>query len=336
VNSRKLVEKTLNFDNPERIPRHLWLLPWAERNYPDQVKIVARNYPDDITAAPALYKKPLNTTGNRYDTGIYVDEWGCRFHNIQDGVIGMVDEPLIKDWSEVESFKTPDLALNIDKDSIDSFCRSTDKFVHAGNITRPFERFNFIRTMELSLMDLVMEEPGFIELLKKIHEHYIKEVEVWASTDVDAISLMDDWGTQSGMMASPELFRKYFKPMYKDYCDIARHYGKYVFMHSDGNILEILPDLIEVGVDALNCQVFCMDMEKLRTDISGKLTFWGEIDRQDILPNGSEKDVYNAVYEAYDNLYKNGGLIGQCEFGPGAKPENIIRVFKTWNEISKK
>jgi hypothetical protein len=336
VNSRKLVEKTINFDKPERVPRHLWLLPWAERNYPDYTKYIADKYPDDIIAAPALYKKPLNTKGNRYDVGTYIDEWGCRFENIHGGVIGMVHEPLIKDWSEVISFKTPDLALNIDKDSINSFCGTTDKFVHAGNITRPFERFQFIRTMELSLVDLMMEEPGFIELLRKIHEHYIKEVEVWARTDVDAISLMDDWGTQQGMMASPDIFRKYFKPMYQDYCEIARHYNKYVFMHSDGNIIEILPDLIEVGVDALNSQVFCMDMNKLSNDITGRMTFWGEIDRQDILPNGSEEDVRNAVYTVYNNLYKNGGVIAQCEFGPGAKPENIEKVFETWNEIFNK
>ena len=333
MKSRKLVEMTINFDNPERIPRHMWLLPWAERHYPDYSKKIKNKYPDDITAAPALYTKPLNISGKRYDIGIYTDEWGCRFHNIQDGVIGMVHEPLIKDWTEVVGFKTPDLALNVDKELINSFCKSTEKFVHAGNITRPFERFNFIRTMELSLMDLVMEEPGMIALFNKIHEHYMKEVEVWASTNVDAISLMDDWGTQNGMLASPELFRKYFKPMYKDYCDIAKHYGKYVFMHSDGNILEILPDLIEVGVDALNSQVFCMDMKKLNNDISGKLTFWGEIDRQDILPNGSFNDVYDAVSLVYKNLYRNGGVIAQCEFGPGAKPENVMKVFECWDNI---
>ncbi|MFC2097060.1 uroporphyrinogen decarboxylase family protein [Bacteroidota bacterium] len=334
MNSRKIVEKTLNFDSPSVIPRHLWLLPWAERKYPEYVKKIRNKYPDDIVAAPALYKKPLNISGQRYDIGKYTDEWGCCFHNIQDGVIGMVQEPLIKDWSDLESFKTPDLALNIDTELINAFCKSTNLFVHAGNITRPFERFQFIRTMELSLMDLIMEEPGFVELLKRIHEHYCKEVEVWARTKVDAVSLMDDWGTQNSLMASPEIFRKYFKPMYKDYCEIARSYGKYVFMHSDGYITEIIPDLIEVGVDALNSQVFCMDMATLNEEFSGNITFWGEIDRQNILPNGSPEDVEKAVYDVYNNLYKNGGVIAQCEFGPGAKPENIIKVFETWNTIS--
>ena len=62
-------------------------------------------------------------------------------------------------------------------------------------------------------------------------------------------------------------------------------------MHSDGNITEIIPDLIEIGIDALNSQLFCMDIEELGKKFRGKITFWGEIDRQNILPNGNRKDI---------------------------------------------
>ena len=74
---------------------------------------------------------------------------------------------------------------------------------------------------------------------------------------------MDDWGTQHSLMVSPDVFYKHFKPMYREYCEIAKHYGKYVFMHSDGYITDIIDDLIEVGIDALNSQVFCMDIDEL-------------------------------------------------------------------------
>jgi uroporphyrinogen-III decarboxylase len=141
---------------------------------------------------------------------------------------------------------------------------------------------------------------------------------------------------QKGMMVSPGYFRKYYKPLYKEYVEIARHYGKYVFMHSDGNITEIIPDLIEIGIDALNSQLFCMDIEELGKKFKGKITFWGEIDRQDILPNGNKDDIRRAVNQIYNNLYSNGGIIGQCEFGPAAKPENIFYVFESWNNVSKK
>jgi uroporphyrinogen-III decarboxylase len=253
---------------------------------------------------------------------------------MEDGLMGIVHEPLIADWSDLDHFKTPDSVLDIDKDAINRFCRATGKFVYAGSIVRPLERFQFIRTMEQSMSDVLLEEPGFVELLRRMHEHFRKEVERWCETEVDAIFLMDDWGTQHAMMLSPEIFRKYFKPMYRDYCEIARRHGKYVFMHSDGNIAEILPELVEVGVDALNSQLFCMDLDRLSSEVAGKITFWGEIDRQNILPNGSAREIREAVELVYAKLYRNGGVIAQCEFGPAARPENILKVFECWNELS--
>jgi uroporphyrinogen-III decarboxylase len=234
----------------------------------------------------------------------------------------------------LDGFKTPDILCDLDTDAINRYCRSTDKFVYAGGFVRPYERFQFLRTMEQSFIDVLMEEDGYLELLRRIHQHYLKETEAWAKTEVDAVFLMDDWGTQASLMVSPDVFRKHFKPMYAEYCEIARHYGKYVFMHSDGNIAEIIPDLIEVGVNAINSQVFCMDMDRLERECAGRITFWGEIDRQDVLPNGSLEDIDRAVYQVYTKLYKNGGAFAQCEFGPAARPENVERVFEAWNRVS--
>jgi uroporphyrinogen decarboxylase len=62
----------------------------------------------------------------------------------------------------------------------------------------------------------------------------------------------------------------------------------------------------------------------------GRLTFWGEIDRQEILPFGSAADVRRAVGEMREHLYAGGGVIAQCEFGPGANPANVFEVFRTW------
>jgi uroporphyrinogen decarboxylase len=331
---RNLVIKTLTFDSPPRIPRHLWLLPWAEKRYPSEAASIRLQFPDDIIQAPAVYDRPLGLTGRKYTAGVYIDEWGCRFVNMEDGLMGIVHEPLIRDWSDLDHFQPPAAVLDIDREAINRFCRSTDRFVYAGSIVRPLERFQFLRTMEQSMVDVMLEEPGFTELLRRMHEHFCKEVDAWASTDVDAVFLMDDWGTQHGMMLSPEVFRKHFKPMYKDYCEIARQHGKFVFMHSDGNIADILPELAEVGVHALNSQLFCMDIDRLSREMAGKITFWGEIDRQDILPNGTRADICEAVNLVYSRLHRNGGVIAQCEFGPAAKPENIRNVFECWDEIS--
>lgn len=92
---------------------------------------------------------------------------------------------------------------------------------------------------------------------------------------------MDDWGSMHSLLVSPDMWRARFQPLYEDYIRIAHDAGKKVFMmHSDGNITAIYEDLVEMGVDALNSQLFCMDIEELGRRFKGRITFWGEIDRQ--------------------------------------------------------
>ncbi|MHC4961967.1 MAG: uroporphyrinogen decarboxylase family protein, partial [Planctomycetota bacterium] len=119
--------------------------------------------------------------------------------------------------------------------------------------------------------------------------------------------------------------------------DLAHANGKFAFMHSDGCISEIYPHLIEVGVDAINSQIFCMDMDELAKTAKGKITFWGEIDRQHILPSDDINEVRNAVAKVVDKLYDHsGGIIAQLEFGPGTRPENVNAVFEEWDKVQGK
>jgi uroporphyrinogen decarboxylase len=170
-------------------------------------------------------------------------------------------------------------------------------------------------------------------LLERIHHYYLAEAEAWASTDIDALAIMDDWGYQRSLLIRPEIWRELFKPLYREYAEIAHRRGKYVFMHSDGNIIEIIEDLIEVGIDAINAQIFCMGVETLGRRFRGRITFWGEIDRQHLLAYGTPEQVAAAVRLVDSHLYAAGGVIAQCEFGPGARPENVSQVFATWEEM---
>jgi len=334
MTSRELVKRTLHFESPPRIPRQAWILPWAETHHAEAVARLRRDFPDDIVAAPPAYKTAPKTVGDRYALGRYTDEWGCRFDIPEQGTIGLVRSPRIGRWEDLEDFQPPEEILSLDKEAVNRFCASSDRFVLAGTVQRPFERLQFLRTMEQSLIDLMEQPPELFSLLDRIHGLYLREVEVWAQTDVDAINLMDDWGTQSGLITSPEIFRRIFKPMYAEYAEIARSYDKAVFMHSDGHILEVYPDLIEAGIEALNSQVYCMGVETLGRDFAGRITFWGEMDRQRILSDATPEDVESAVHRFWEELYRDGGVIAQCEFGLRARPENVHKVFETWEAIS--
>lgn len=331
---RDLVRKAVEFDRPPRVPVQLWSLPWAEERYPAELSRIRETYPDDIVSAPCLTRSGfLPDPPERYRVGVFRDEWGCIFTNAQSGVMGQVHTPLIADWDDLGKLRTPDYYHDLDRAGIDAFCRGEDRFVLAGVWLRPFERLQFLRTTETLYMDLAERRPEFFELLRRVHAFYRAEAEAWAETAVDALCLMDDWGGQSSLLVRPALWREVFKPLYREYAEIARRAGKHVFFHSDGHIADIIPDMIEIGVSAVNAQIFCMGLDRLAATARGRITFWGEIDRQHLLAFAPPDEVVRAVRDVHAKLEAGGGLIGQCEFGAGARPENVEAVFRTWREI---
>ena len=328
--SKELVYKALEFNKPERVPRGMWVLPWASERYPEEVAKIKKDFPGDFASCPGFHKEIAKTKGDAYEKGEFIDEWGCKFINAQRGVIGEVKEPLIakddENWDDISRIHIPREWLSIDKVKIKEHCvKNKDKFLSAGVCPRPFERLQFIRGTENLYMDLMLRPKKMTDFISKMHDFYCELLEMWGDTDVDYFMFMDDWGAQNSLLINPSIWIELFKPLYKDYIDIAHKHGKKAFMHSDGYIIEIIPHLIELGLDALNSQIFCMGVENL-SHFKGKITFWGEIDRQHILVDGSLEDVDNAVKLVKKTLWDNGGCIAQCEFGPGGRPENVYQV----------
>ena len=83
----------------------------------------------------------------------------------------------------------------------------------------------------------------------------------------------------------------------------------------------------------MNTQIFCIGVENL-APFKGRISFWGEIDRQHLLSHGAPEDVERAVAQVKDTLWADGGCIAQCEFGPGGKPENVRKVYETWDRLT--
>jgi uroporphyrinogen decarboxylase len=327
VTPRQLVKQALEFTSPSRLPRQMWLLPWASKRYPEDVTRLERDFPSDIVVVPIFCSEPVPGGGNAHTVGTFVDAWGCTFQNLQEGIIGQVKQPLVTDWSQADRIRFPRERLAVDRDRIAEFCRTTDRFVLAGTCPRPFERLQFLRGPENLYLDLNRPSKALRAFIERLHAYYVEELKIWAETEVDALTFMDDWGSQQGLLVAPDLWRQLFKPLYADYIAIAHAHGKHAFMHSDGHISEIISDLIEIGLDALNAQVFCMDIEDLGRRFAGKLTFWGELDRQQLLPRASTTQIAEAAARLRAAFHRDGGFIAQCEFGPGARPENVYAFF---------
>jgi len=338
MTGRERVERCLTFRRPDRMPRDLWVLPWAEQHLPEVLAELRRRWPGDFCSAPDVYRPSNVRRGDPHELGESVDEWGCRFRNVQAGVHGEVKEALVAEIEDWRTVRPPLEILPADpasaRDRIARAHEQETRFVLANGLPRPWERYQFLRGSENALMDVMEPGEAVRGLLARIHAFYLRECEFWAATDVDGLIFMDDWGAQNALLIPPSVWRELFKPLYRDYCAIARSHGKPIFMHSDGHVLAILADLIEIGVTALNAQLFCMDLAEIARIGKGRITFWGEIDRQHVLPSCDPQAGRDAVRAVARHLYDPaGGLIAQFELGAGAHGPTAIAVFEEWDRV---
>lgn len=334
MTGRARVKAALTFNNPDRPPRDLWMLPYVRLYKQDEIKALFDTYPLDIEAVGRTPDHFEQYAQNSARVGTYTDAWGSVWHVAEPGVSGEVKQPALADWSKLDTFQPPwDVLKNQDTAYINRLCETSDRFILSDRSVRPFERLQFLRGTETLYYDIGYGTAEFHTLLKMVHEYNLEDIAAWCKTDVDGVAFMDDWGGNQRLLINPDTWRELFKPLYKAYCDMIHAAGKFVFFHSDGNISAILDDLIEIGVDALNSQLFIMDIEAIARLYKGKVTFWGEIDRQHVLPFGTPDTVREAVMRVRRALDDGtGGVIGQCEWGKDNPTENIEAVFRSWAE----
>jgi uroporphyrinogen decarboxylase len=294
----------------------------------------------DVTSPP--FQAPdWIVSGTLNAKGIHVDHWGCEWIALEDGVCGEVKGHPLADWSKLDEYRVPENFLkNLDLSEVNDFCAKTDKFVvpqWEPCMPNIFERMQHLRGTENLYMDLAYGDRRIFDLIERLNSYYIPLLEKWAQTDIDSIQIADDWGSQNSLLISPAMWREYFKPVYKQYCDIAKKNNKFVLMHSDGFIEDILDDLIEIGVNAINSQLFCMDIEKLAQKYHHRLAFWGEIDRQYIQVFGKPEDMKNAVNRISDAFFKYGhtGFVAQCVYTMHAPQYNKEAEWSAWQEVSR-
>jgi uroporphyrinogen decarboxylase len=155
-----------------------------------------------------------------------------------------------------------------------------------------YERSWTLRGMENMLMDFLLN-PGFVhELYTAIADYNIAQINEALKYDIDAIIFGDDWGQQNGLIMGYETWKEFIYPQLKRMYDVVHDAGKYVFIHSCGDIDELFDDLINIGVNCFNpFQPEVMDVEELINRYRGKLTFHGGLSMQKTLPYGSREDV---------------------------------------------
>jgi uroporphyrinogen decarboxylase len=168
-----------------------------------------------------------------------------------------------------------------------------------------------MRGMENLLLD-VSQNPGFVEaLLWGIAEYILKTMQIlFENCEFDAIAISDDYGAQNGLVLSPADWNRMIKPGLGEIYSLAKKKDYMVFHHSCGNITEIIPDMIEIGLDILHpIQPEAMDILSLKKEFGRDLTFCGGLNTQQLLPFGKPTQIRDAVMRLKDEMGKDGGYI---------------------------
>ncbi len=194
--------------------------------------------------------------------------------------------------------------------------------------------------MENALMNMYANPELYQAVDEKIMEFYLKANEVFFEATkgkLHAVLIGNDMGSQRGLMISPEMVRKFIIPGCKRLVEQAHSYGVKVIYHSCGSIADVIPDLIEAGVDVVHpIQALAAGMEPdvLKEKFGEKVAFCGGVDTQDLLVNASPEDVHSKVKELR-TLFPTGLIISPSHEAilPDVPPKNIAALFEEARKV---
>jgi uroporphyrinogen decarboxylase len=191
-----------------------------------------------------------------------------------------------------------------------------------------FEMAWYMRGMERLLTDFFNNVEFAETLLDRITDKRVVQARIFAELGVDVVCFGDDVGTQRGMLMSVSMWRRWLKPRLARVINAARSVRSdiLVFYHSDGNILPIIPELIEIGINVLNpVQPECMDPAELKLRYGDRLAFWGTLGTQTTFPFGTPDDVRREVQTRIETVGAGGGLV--------ISPTHMVEPEVPWENI---
>jgi len=333
MTNRERVIASLNHRQPDRVPYAIGFTQPAHAK-------MAQYYGDPVFAAKlgnafCSLSASLRTDWQEVRPGHWRDEFGVVWNRTVDKDIGVIEGTVVTE-DTVDSAPLPDPN---DPRRFEGFPKliaaNKDQFIMASLGFSLFERAWTMAGMENLLLWMVEKPQVADRLLDRITEYNLAIVRNAVKHDIDCMHFGDDWGQQRGLIMGPKHWRRFIKPRIKEMYGAAKKAGKFVSIHSCGDVDELLPDLIECGLDMFNpFQPEVMDVFEVKRQFGDRLTFWGGISTQRTLPYGTPDDVRREVRTMLARIGENGGYVCAPAHGiPGDAPaENIaamIEVLRT-------
>lgn len=319
--------------------------------YGDDLADVFCAYPDDIIS-PHPYdffvgyqkpdaKDPINTIRVMTESATWTDEWGTRWGHAEGGVGATSTGYPLADWSQLDDylahrFPDPRAPGRLDPAAAAIREHGRSRYCMGVNVLTIFERLHNLRGMQEVLMDLYTNEAEIRRLLERMTEYHLELIRYWAEIGADAMFLGDDWGSQRSMLISAPMWRRLFRPHYARLFDETHRCGMDVIYHSCGNVMDIIPDLIDIGADVLDpIQPVAMDAREIARRFGGKIAFYGGINTQELARYTPQqaKDEVRRLIDTLGKPFGNAYMIGPANvLTPEVPLANIVALCEACRE----
>ncbi len=325
MTKREVIRTVFSGGRPPYVPWWFWFTQEAT----DKLKA---HYGDSLDVLLDLHVESMgHESWTELPNKRFRDYFGVVWNRSVDADIGVVEncllpEPTLKNYT----FPNP-----IDRATFDSIpgrlARSQDRFRTFTIGFSLYERAWTMRGTENLMMDFI-EHPKFVhELLDAICDYNVRQVKEAVKYDIDAVYYGDDWGQQHGLQMGYPIWREFIYPRLKRMYAAGRDAGKFILIHSCGDVDELFDDLIDIGVNCFNpFQPEVMDVFSLLPKYRGRLAFHGGLSTQKTLPYGSAEDVRRECRKLLE-LGRDGGYIFNAAHAvEGDVPlENLIAMIET-------
>ena len=187
----------------------------------------------------------------------------------------------------------------------------------------------YLRSMDELMVDMMMQDERATALLDRITQFAVSKATAYARAGVEILSLGDDIGTQDSIMMDVGLWETWLKPRIAAVIEAARQINPHIliFYHSCGYILPFIDQLIEIGVDILNpVQPECMSFDQVHDLYGDRLSFWGTLGTQELLPFGTREQVLQTTLSRLEKCGNAGGLV--------IGPTHMVEPEVPWENLS--
>lgn len=350
--SKQRILAVLNREPVDRIPVDIWHTDEVYhalcKHYgaDDDLDLYKKMGVDKIVWVFPIYTPPGEdtSTGSTHLGAAPKSMWGTPLREIKAGEATYQEfgQPPLAGCDTPQSIDAYSLWPDPDHFDYDSMTaqaeRAAAEFAVIGPWASFFEIYCQMRGLENAMIDILTRPELVDAVLDRIEwcqtemmQRFFERASEW----LDLVFVSDDMGNQNSLFMAPEVWDRYFKHRLKRWCDLIHDYGFKVFYHSDGAIGELIPRLIDCGIDVLNpIQHACpgMDRAELKRKYGEHVIFHGGVDNQKVLPFGTPDDVRSEVRECLRTLGANreGYIVCSCHnIQPGTPVENVVAMVET-------